>query len=111
MLAEDAQLVAAQHEFSLETMITPQSGAVAALAGPVGFDPDLGRMRTRLLEGGAIDKIVAAARADIDADFAKFRTVLNCDTPQAALPHPRRGYHRARRAHRPRRGRRRRGQP
>ena len=34
-------------------MITPQSGAVAALAGRAGFDADLGRMRTRLLEGGA----------------------------------------------------------
>jgi adenosine deaminase len=90
MLAEDAQLAAAQHEFYLETMITPQSGAVAALAGQVGFDPDLGRMRTRLLEGGAIDKIVATARAGTDADFATFRTVLHCDTlradPACALP-------------------------
>jgi adenosine deaminase len=83
MLAEDAQRAAAQHEFYLETMITPQSGAVAALAGRAGIDADLGRMRTRLLEGGAIDKIVAAARADTDAGFAKFRAVLNCDTPQA----------------------------
>ncbi|MGH3767276.1 MAG: adenosine deaminase family protein [Pseudonocardiaceae bacterium] len=83
MLAEDAQIAAGQHEFYLETMITPESGAVSALAGKIAFDPDLGRMRTQLLEGGAIDKIVAAARADTDSDFAKARSVLNCDTPQA----------------------------
>jgi adenosine deaminase len=83
MLAEDAQLAVAQHEFYLETMITPRSGAVAALAGQVGFDPDLARMRTRLLEGGAIDQIVTAARAGTDADFATFHAVLNCGKPQA----------------------------
>jgi adenosine deaminase len=83
MLAEDAQHATAQHEFYLETMISRQFGAVAALANQVGFDPDLGRMWIRLLDGGAIDKVVAAARADTDADLAKFRTVLHCDTPQA----------------------------
>jgi hypothetical protein len=45
-------------------MITPQSGAVAALAKHVGFDPGLGRIRTRMIDAGAIDKLVAAARAD-----------------------------------------------
>jgi adenosine deaminase len=55
MLAEDAQRAAAQHEFYLETMVSGQSSAVAALAQQVGFDPDLSRMRARLLEDGAID--------------------------------------------------------
>lgn len=83
MLADVAQRAAAQNEFYLEMMITPQSAAVRALAGQVGFDPDLGRMRTQLLEDGAIDKIVTAASAATDADFVKFRTVLRCETPQA----------------------------
>jgi len=90
MLAEDAQRAAAQHEFYLETMISRQSGAVAALARQVGFDPDLGRLRARLLEHDAIAKLVTAARVDTDTDLAQFRTVLHCDTPQrrsaCALP-------------------------
>ncbi|MGH3940768.1 MAG: adenosine deaminase family protein [Pseudonocardiaceae bacterium] len=83
MLADVAQRAAAQHEFYLETMITPQSSAARALAEQVGYDADLGRMRTRMLEGGAIDRIVTAASAATDADLARFGTVLNCDTPQA----------------------------
>jgi adenosine deaminase len=83
MLAEDAQRAAAEHEFYLETMVSRQSGAFAALARQVGSDPDLSRMRARLLESGAMDKIVAAARTETDTDFAQFRTVLHCDTPQA----------------------------
>lgn len=47
MLAEDAQRAAAEHEFYLETMVSRQSGAIAALARQVGFDPDLSRMRAR----------------------------------------------------------------
>ncbi|MGH3831338.1 MAG: hypothetical protein ACRDRS_12980 [Pseudonocardiaceae bacterium] len=72
MLAEDAQRAAAEHEFYLETMLSRQSGAVAALAKQVGFDADLSQLRARLLEGGAMDTIVAAARADTDTDFAQY---------------------------------------
>ncbi|MGH3827959.1 MAG: adenosine deaminase, partial [Pseudonocardiaceae bacterium] len=60
MLAEDAQRAAAEHEFYLETMLSRQSGAVAALAKQVGFDADLSQLRARLLQGGAMDKIVTA---------------------------------------------------
>lgn len=83
MLAEAVQRAAAQHEFYLETMVSRQSSTVAALAGKIGFDADFSRMRSRLLSGGAIEKIVAAARADTDTDFAQLLTVLRCATRRA----------------------------
>ncbi|MEA2670110.1 MAG: adenosine deaminase [Chloroflexota bacterium] len=84
MIAEVAARAAAENEFYLELMLSRQSPAVRALAQQAGFDPDLARMRDRLLAGGAMARIVAAARTDTDADFDRFRAVLHCGTPAAA---------------------------
>lgn len=83
LLAETVEKAAAHNEVYLESMLNRQNGAVFGLAFGVPFDPDLGAMRDRLLAGGLAD-IVAAARADIDRDEARYREILRCGTPQAA---------------------------
>jgi adenosine deaminase len=90
ILAEVASGAASQNEFYLEPLITLQFGAVAALAGEVGFDDDLDRMRAKLSENGAMDRIVVGARAEMDAMLAQFHSVLRCGTwepdPACGLP-------------------------
>ena len=81
-LAEVATRASAQNEHYLETMITPQFSATAALARQVGFDGDFAATRQRLLDGG-IDGIAGAASADLDRDLAQFRGALACGTPAA----------------------------
>ncbi|HEV7467436.1 MAG TPA: adenosine deaminase [Candidatus Dormibacteraeota bacterium] len=83
MIAEVAARAAAENEFYLELLISRRSTAVRTLAHQAGFDPDLARMRDRLLANGAMASIVAAARADTDADFDRFRAVLHCGTAKA----------------------------
>jgi adenosine deaminase len=83
MIAEVAARAAAENEFYLELLLSRQSAAVRALAQQVGFDADLARMRDRLLANGAMGRIVAAARAETDADFDRFRAVLRCGTQKA----------------------------
>jgi adenosine deaminase len=83
MLAEVASRAAAQNEHYLEIMLTRQSSTVRALAERVGFDADFGRMLAGLKEDGAMDKLVAAGRAETDADFDRFDSLLGCGTPRA----------------------------
>ncbi|MEV0421537.1 hypothetical protein [Streptosporangium canum] len=78
LLAVLASQSAAQHEFALEVMLSRQSGAIQELAGKVGADTDLARLRDRLLADGAMAGIVKAARADADADIAGMRAILRC---------------------------------
>jgi adenosine deaminase len=79
LLAVFAAQAAAEREFAVEVMLSRQTGAVQKLATKVGFDPDLARLRGRLLAGGAMDKITLAARRDADDDIAQARADLHCD--------------------------------
>ncbi|MEV7976317.1 adenosine deaminase [Streptomyces sp. NPDC086519] len=80
VLAEVADSVAAQHQFYLETMVNPASDRAGRLADEVGWDPDLAALHARLVEGGRLDGVVAAARRATDATDAGFRAAARCGT-------------------------------
>ena len=84
MLAAVANANAEQNVAYLETMVTRQGAAVAALAAEVGFDDDFAAMRRKLLAAG-MPAVVAAAVADTDADAARVDALLACAT---AKPQP-----------------------
>ncbi|MDH6119344.1 adenosine deaminase [Kitasatospora sp. GAS204A] len=90
LLAEVANRAAEQHQYYLETMITPASSGAAALAAKVGWDPDLAALRDKLLADHQIADLVTQASGDLDRMFAEQRDVSHCGTPQAtpgcALP-------------------------
>ncbi|SDY98943.1 adenosine deaminase [Amycolatopsis xylanica] len=84
MLAEVAEIAQRQNQFYLETLISRQGAAVRALAASVGFNADFAVMRQKMLDGGAMAKVVAASKADTDADYAQFNAALKCGTPSAS---------------------------
>ncbi|MFJ6215844.1 adenosine deaminase [Streptomyces sp. NPDC092296] len=83
LVADVANRAAEQHQFYLETMLTPASSGAAALAAKVGWDSDLARMRRKLLADGGIDRLVRQARADADATMAEFHAAAHCGTAHA----------------------------
>ncbi|MFJ5229426.1 adenosine deaminase [Kitasatospora sp. NPDC088391] len=83
MIAEVTDTMAAQHQSYLETMLTPASGGVAALAAKVGFDPDLAALRQKLLADGQMQALVDSARADLDRAMDEYRDTERCGTAQA----------------------------
>ncbi|MFE9610661.1 adenosine deaminase [Streptomyces sp. NPDC006012] len=85
LLAEVADGVAENSQFYLETMVTPAVDATDRLADAVGWDGDLARLHRKLLAGGRLDRLVAAARGETDGVGARFRTAARCDTSR---PHP-----------------------
>src|SRR5258705_393820 len=66
MLAELAARAAAEHVSYLELMVTTDSGAGAARGAAAGWDPDLAKLRDKLLAAGFRDAVVSAARTRID---------------------------------------------
>ncbi|MDT0395840.1 MULTISPECIES: adenosine deaminase [Streptomyces] len=90
LLAEVANDVAAQHQFYLETMVTPASDGARNLAAEVGWDPDLARLHEKLTAGGRLDRVVDEARGESDDADAEFRTAARCGTgdPQPACRLP-----------------------
>ncbi|WSW78760.1 adenosine deaminase [Streptomyces sp. NBC_00996] len=90
LLAQVSTSAAKQHQFYLETMLTPAYSAVAALAAKVGYDGDLARLRDKLLADGGMDAVVQQAMSQTDSMLEEFRTAAHCDTdrPEAgcALP-------------------------
>lgn len=83
MLAEVAARAVSQHEYYLEPLLTLGFQEVSALAERVGFDPDFGKMRGEMTEGGAMERIVAAVSSEVDMIFAQFRSVLRCGSEEA----------------------------
>jgi adenosine deaminase len=81
MLAAVARINAAQNMLYVETLVSRQGDAVRALAKQVGFDADFAALRGKLLAGG-MAQIVQAARAQTDADSARFDALLGCRTPR-----------------------------
>jgi hypothetical protein len=82
MLAEVAARAAAEQVSYLELMVTPDGG-VAALRGMTGgWDPDLGKLRDRLLAAGFRDAVVSAARGRLDQAEARERELLQCGASQ-----------------------------
>jgi adenosine deaminase len=81
MLAEVASRAAANRVSYMEQMVTADGAGAAAIARQVGWDPDLDRLRTRLLAGGLRDTL-ARARERIDLAEARQRELLGCDAAQ-----------------------------
>jgi len=84
MLAEVAARATGQHEYYVEPLVTPGFAAVEALGRRVGYDADFAAMRARMTADRAMDRIVADVGKDVDAAFARFRTVLHCNSRSEA---------------------------
>lgn len=82
ILAEIADRAANQNELYVETMVTADGNASGRLGKKLGWDPDLQRMRSKLLENG-FDNIVASMTTYLDNAETKMRSVLNCGTAEA----------------------------
>ncbi|MFB7109603.1 adenosine deaminase [Streptomyces sp. NPDC056291] len=83
LLAQVADHVAGQNQFYLETMVTPASDGAKQLAAEVGWDSDLAALHRKLVTGGKLDKVVAAARREADDGDAEFRATERCGTRHA----------------------------
>jgi adenosine deaminase len=82
MLAEVTARAASEHVSYLELMLTPDSGP-AAIGRSTGWDPDLARLRQRLLDAGLRDAVIARVRQRLDAAESRQRDLLHCGTPSA----------------------------
>jgi adenosine deaminase len=87
MLAEVAARAAAERVSYLELMLTPNGAGARQRGTAAGWEPDLGRLRERLLADGFQD-VVVEARRRIDAAEARQRTLLRCgETVDGAACH------------------------
>jgi adenosine deaminase len=82
MLAEVTARAASEHVSYLELMLTPD-GSPAALGRSTAWEPDLARMRERLLAAGLRDAVTSQARERLNAAEARQRELLRCGTPDA----------------------------
>jgi adenosine deaminase len=82
MLAEVASRAASEHVSYLELMVTPDA-TPAAMGRTTGWDPDLGRLRERLLAAGLTGTVTAQARQRLDAAETRLRQLLRCGSADA----------------------------
>ncbi len=73
---------AREHLQYIEFMHTADGMSSAELGMKLGWDPDFGKMRERLLAGG-LKEIAAATSNTLADDEAQARTELKCGTPEA----------------------------
>jgi adenosine deaminase len=73
---------AREHVQYIEFMHTADGGAAPELGMKLGWDPDFGKMREKLLAGG-LKEITAATAKTLAEDDARARTELKCGTPEA----------------------------
>jgi len=82
MLAEVAARAAAENVLYLELIAPLDQMQSSALGARLGWDPDLARMRRKLLDAG-LPALVASARRDLDAAEARMRELMRCGRPDA----------------------------
>ncbi|MGH9430955.1 MAG: adenosine deaminase family protein [Terriglobia bacterium] len=82
MLAEVADRAAADHLIYLELMFNPDEGLASKLGGKLGWDPDFGQFRSKLLAGG-MAQVVAIGSKNLDNAEARMREDLHCGQPDA----------------------------
>ena len=82
MLAEVAARAAAEQVSYLELMLTPDGGAGGARGVAAGWDPDLPKLRDKLLTAGFLDAVVSAAKERLDQAEARERELLKCAASQ-----------------------------
>ncbi len=81
-IAEVAARAAEDHLEYVELMHTADGAKAAILGTKIGWDDDFAKFREKLLAGG-ISEIVAAVRAQTDADEARKKEVLHCGAAQS----------------------------
>jgi hypothetical protein len=81
MLAEVTRRAAAEHVSYLELMVTQDAGASGLKAIAAGWDPDLPRLRQKLLAARFAEDVVTFAVRRIDEAENDMRAKLNCGTP------------------------------
>jgi adenosine deaminase len=84
MLAEVSARAAAEHVSYLELMLTPDGGASGARGAQAGWEPDLAKLRDKLLGAGFRDAVVGEARKRLDDAEARRREVLHCGAADAS---------------------------
>ncbi|PNE40945.1 adenosine deaminase [Streptomyces noursei] len=84
LLAKVADGIAAQHQFYLETLVTPASEETKKVADAVGWVDDFAAMHRSLAADGKLDRLVATARKEADDADAEFRATSRCGTSHAA---------------------------
>lgn len=82
MIAKAAQQAASDHLQLVELMHTADGGLALQLGHKVGWDEHLPQLRDKLLAAGLTD-IVSTTSRGLDAEEAKMRMRLNCNTPEA----------------------------
>lgn len=82
ILSELLKRAESQNELYVELMITPDYNQSGLLGKQLGFDPDFGKMRARLLASG-MGKIVTNISETMNKDEAKMRQILLCATKRA----------------------------
>ncbi|GAA3177891.1 MULTISPECIES: adenosine deaminase family protein [Streptomyces] len=82
-LAQVANTAAAQHQFYVETMVTPASDEAKKLADAVGWDDDFAALHHKLVAGGRLDRVIARARQEADDADTEFRATAHCGTARA----------------------------
>ncbi len=84
-VVEATKLAANDRVSYIETMFTPE-GRSRALARRLGWDPDFGRMRQKLLDAGFHDAVLGEARATYDsAEAVRARYCRTGDTAACAV--------------------------
>jgi hypothetical protein len=85
MLAEALRQAARDHTVYLELMWSPGMPEARHLGKALGWDPDLGALRAKLMAAG-IDKIVTGVSPEMDAREARARALLHCAEPTLRQP-------------------------
>jgi len=83
MLAELSARAAAEHVSYLELMLTPDGGMSGTRGAQAGWDPDLAKLRDKLLAAGFRDAVVGEARKRLDEAEARRRDLLHCGAADA----------------------------
>lgn len=82
MLAEVATRAAAENVLYLELIAPLDQMRGSALGARLGWDPDLAKMRRRLLDAG-LPALVESARRELDSAEVKMRERMRCGLPGA----------------------------
>ena len=83
MLAEVTRRAAAEQVSYLELMVSHEAGAAGLKAAAVGWDPDFGRLRQKLLNARFLEDVVTAAMRRIDDAESERRARLSCGSLSA----------------------------
>jgi hypothetical protein len=82
ILAEAVSRAGHQHLTYVEFIVSPDIGAAAGFGAGMGWNGDMAGQRQKLIEK-QIERVVAAARSNLDQAEAKMRSMLGCGAANA----------------------------